>query len=86
MADRETLSAFKAEVFAPVAAWISDRIDAGELRPVPLWSVDPIVMGLAHECARRFLATGAGFPLEEATTLVREATWAMLQPDTAPGR
>ena len=81
LGDPAGLLQFKEEVFAPVAAWISQRVTSKELRPVPLWSLDPVVMGPAHECARRFLAAPNDFPLTDATTLVRDATWAVLRPD-----
>jgi len=70
--------AVKAAVFEPVARWFATRMAAGELREVPLWALDPVVMGPAHECARRFLA--GGFDLAAATGPVGDAVWAAVAP------
>lgn len=76
----DDLSAFKAEVFGPIVTWMVERGAKGDLREVPMWALDPIVMGPAHECARRFLAAPDTVDLgvlgEEAAT----ATWAILRP------
>ncbi|WP_367137593.1 TetR/AcrR family transcriptional regulator [Saccharothrix sp. HUAS TT1] len=70
--------AVKAAVFEPVARWFAARMAAGELRRVPLWALDPVVMGPAHECARRFLA--GGFDLAAAAEPVGDAVWAAVAP------
>lgn len=70
----------KSDVFAPVAAWMTQRAEAGELRRLPVWALDPVVMGPAHECARRFLAAPDAFDLAAARGVVAEATWAMVRP------
>jgi AcrR family transcriptional regulator len=76
----EEIQRFKAEVFAPVAEWMSGRMAAGELRPLPGWALDPVVMGSAHESARRFLAAPLGFDMPAARELVADATWAIVDP------
>jgi AcrR family transcriptional regulator len=68
----------KARVFAPVAHWFGARMAAGDVREIPLWALDPVVMGPAHECARRYL-TG-GLDLAEAADLVGDAVWAVVAP------
>lgn len=70
--------AVKAEVFAPVARWFGARMAAGEVRQIPLWALDPVVMGPAHECARRFLA--GGLDLGVAGEFVGDAVWAAVAP------
>jgi AcrR family transcriptional regulator len=68
----------KAEVFEPVARWFAARMAAGEVREIPLWALDPVVMGPAHECARRHLA--GALDLAAASDLVGDAVWAAVAP------
>ncbi|WP_181320447.1 TetR/AcrR family transcriptional regulator [Saccharothrix carnea] len=68
----------KAEVFEPVARWFAARMAAGELREIPLWALDPVVMGPAHECARRHLM--GVLDLAAASDLVGDAVWASVAP------
>lgn len=70
--------AVKAEVFEPVARWFAARMAAGEVRELPLWALDPVVMGPAHECARRHLA--GALDLAAASDLVGDAVWAAVAP------
>ncbi|MFI9010638.1 TetR/AcrR family transcriptional regulator [Actinosynnema sp. NPDC053489] len=70
--------AAKAEVFEPVTRWFAARMAAGDLREFPLWALDPVVMGPAHECARRYLA--GGLDLAEASRPVGDAVWAAVAP------
>ncbi|MFS8099553.1 TetR/AcrR family transcriptional regulator [Lentzea alba] len=64
--------------FAPVLTWFLARMDAGELRSVPPWALEPVVMGPAHESVRRFLL--GVFDLGEARELIADAVWAVLKP------
>ncbi|OKI26286.1 hypothetical protein A6A25_31810 [Saccharothrix sp. CB00851] len=68
----------KSEVFKPVARWFAARMAAGELREIPLWALDPVVMGPAHECARRYLM--GALDLAAARDLVGDAVWASVSP------
>lgn len=70
--------AAKAAVFEPVARWFAARMAAGELRELPLWALDPVVMGPAHECARRHLA--GALDLAAAADRVADAVWAAVAP------
>ncbi|WP_170191751.1 TetR/AcrR family transcriptional regulator [Saccharothrix syringae] len=70
--------AVKLAAFRPVARWFAARMAAGELREVPLWALDPVVMGPAHECARRHLRHG--FDLGPAVDLVADAVWGAVAP------
>ncbi|GAA2855294.1 TetR/AcrR family transcriptional regulator [Streptosporangium fragile] len=73
-------AAFKAEVMAPLAAWFGARAAAGEVRAVPVWALDAVVMGPAHECARRYLAAPGSFDLDLAREEVTRAVWAIVRP------
>ncbi|MGW4213168.1 TetR/AcrR family transcriptional regulator [Lentzea sp. NPDC004789] len=64
--------------FAPVLAWFLARMATGELREVPPWALEPVVMGPAHESVRRFLL--GVFDLAEARELVADAVQAVLRP------
>jgi AcrR family transcriptional regulator len=64
--------------FAPVLAWFLDRMASGELRSVPPWALEPVVMGPAHESVRRFLL--GVFDLGEAREIIADAVWAVLKP------
>jgi AcrR family transcriptional regulator len=70
--------AAKMAEFAPVLAWFLDRMASGDLRTVPPWALEPVVMGPAHESVRRFLL--GVFDLAEAREIVAEAVWAVLKP------
>ncbi|MCC8247362.1 TetR/AcrR family transcriptional regulator [Saccharothrix luteola] len=70
--------AVKADVFEPVARWFAARMAAGELREIPLWALDAVVMGPAHECARRHLM--GVLDLAQASDLVGDAVWAAVAP------
>lgn len=68
----------KAEVFSPVTRWFATRMAAGQVREFPLWALDPVVMGPAHECARRHLL--GGFDLAAAADPVADAVWGAVAP------
>lgn len=69
----------KNTIFTPIAEWFATRAARGEIRPLPVWSLDPIVMGPAHECARRFLASPQRFDLTTARDLASHAAWATVR-------
>lgn len=64
--------------FAPVLTWFMERMAAGELREVPPWALEPVVMGPAHESVRRFLL--GVLDLDEAREIIADAVWAVLKP------
>lgn len=70
--------AAKAVALAPVAEWFARRMAAGEVREFPLWALDPVLMGPAHECARRFLL--GGFDLAASRDVVADAVWGAVAP------
>ncbi|GAB2835490.1 TetR/AcrR family transcriptional regulator [Lentzea nigeriaca] len=65
--------------FAPVLTWFLARMVSGELRSVPPWALEPVVMGPAHESVRRFLL--GVFDLNEAREIIADAVWAVLKPE-----
>ncbi|MFB9719091.1 TetR/AcrR family transcriptional regulator [Planobispora longispora] len=71
---------FKARVMAPLGEWFAARTARGELRPVPLWALDAVVMAPVHECARRYLADPEGFDLKAIRPEVEYAVWAIVRP------
>ncbi|GAA1350987.1 TetR/AcrR family transcriptional regulator [Catellatospora bangladeshensis] len=70
--------AVKAAAFAPVAQWFAEQAERGRVRGIPSWALDPVVMGPAHECARRFLL--GLVDLAEARELVADAVWGAVAP------
>ncbi|GGU58420.1 TetR/AcrR family transcriptional regulator [Lentzea flava] len=64
--------------FAPVLEWFLDRMASGELRAIPPWALEPVVMGPAHESVRRFLL--GVFDLAEARDIIATAVCAVLRP------
>jgi AcrR family transcriptional regulator len=75
----EAVAEAKAEVFEPVATWFAERMVAEEIRTLPLPTVDPIVMGPAHECARRFLHTSGAFDLASVRDIVAAAVLRIIE-------
>ncbi|MFC3895169.1 TetR/AcrR family transcriptional regulator [Lentzea rhizosphaerae] len=75
--DHADPSAKQAE-FEPVLTWFLERMASGELRAVPPWAMEPVVMGPAHESVRRFLL--GVFDLGEAREIIADAVWAVLKP------
>ncbi|HEX8865662.1 MAG TPA: TetR/AcrR family transcriptional regulator [Lentzea sp.] len=73
-ADPET----KQAEFAPILTWFLKRMESGEMREVPPWALEPVVMGPAHESVRRFLL--GVFDLRSAREIVADAVWAVLTP------
>lgn len=58
---------------APLVRWMRARQTAGELRSVPDWALDPIVLAPVHEAARRGLLSA------EAEEQVAAMVWAGLE-------
>ncbi len=68
----------------PLADWFAARAAAGELRAVPAWALDPVVLGPVHEVARRGLAGP-----DDVERVVADAVWAVVAPpggEAGPGR
>lgn len=75
----EGVQAYKAAFFTEVGAWIGPRMMAGQLAPVPPWALDPVLMGPAHEFARRWLA-GLPVPMDDAVPVISERIWRSVAP------
>lgn len=84
--DADAVTGRKHAIFAPVAAWFARRAAEGEIRQLPVWSLDPIVMGPAHECARRHLDAPGHLDLAAARDLASSAAWAIVRPVDPAGR
>ncbi|GLZ28850.1 transcriptional regulator [Lentzea sp. NBRC 105346] len=68
----------KRALFEPVLTWFGSRMESGDLRRLPDWALDPVVMGPAHETVRRALM--GAFPLGEARSFVIDAVWSVVRP------
>lgn len=66
--------AFKGAFYAEVDAWLAPFVASGAIRALPRWAYDPVLMGAAHEFARRWL-TGLPVPMDEAAPIIAEAVW-----------
>lgn len=73
----------KEELARPVAAWFRARAGQSELRALPAWAVDPVVLAPVHEVARRWLANppvGAAAPDAATVATVADAVWMIVRP------
>lgn len=68
----------KQAITRPLYDWIAARTAAGDLRAVPPWAIDPIVLGPLHETARRWLA--GRDDMAAAVPVVADAVWAVMAP------
>jgi AcrR family transcriptional regulator len=68
----------KLALFEPILTWFVDRMESGEIRALPQWALDPVVMGPAHEAVRRSLL--GAFDLRDAREVVADAVWAVVRP------
>ena len=79
----EQIMAFKGEFYVEIMQWMQPHIAAGKIIALPPWAYDVIMMGPAHEFARRWLAGMREMPLETAQTIIADAIWRAIQP--SPG-
>ncbi len=70
---------FKGEFYAAIFAWMQPFIAAGQLIALPPWAYDAIIMGPAHEFARRWLAGIRDLPMAEAQTIIAAVVWRAIQ-------
>ncbi len=73
--EAQAVGAEKTAAAAPLAAWFAARAAAGELRALPAWALDPVVLGPVHEVARRGMAAAPG-----VVPVVADAVWAIVSP------
>lgn len=69
------IQAFKGAFYTSVFAWMQPFIAAGELIELPPWAYDAIIMGPAHEFARRWLGGLREMPMAEAEGVIAAAIW-----------
>ena len=67
--------AFKGDFYADIFAWMEPFVESGELLRLPPWAYDAIMMGPAHEFARRWLGGMQELSMAEAQTIIAEAVW-----------
>lgn len=76
--DSSEVSSAKQAAFAPVATWLVDRMEGGEVRTTDLDLVDPVAFGPVHETCRRWLAHPDAFDLEATSPTLADAVVAVL--------
>ncbi|MCB0010069.1 MAG: TetR/AcrR family transcriptional regulator, partial [Anaerolineales bacterium] len=77
---RAEVAAFKAAFYADIMGWLAPHVAAGAIIALPPWAYDVIVMGPAHEFARRWLAGLREMPMAEARVVISEVIWRAVQP------
>jgi AcrR family transcriptional regulator len=73
------IAAFKGAFYADIFAWMRPFVESGELLRLPPWAYDAIMMGPAHEFARRWLAGLQELSLDEAKAIIATAVWRAMQ-------
>lgn len=74
------IQAFKSDFYTAVMAWMTPHIEAGDIIALPPWAYDVIMMGPAHEFARRWLAGMREMSIETAQTIIADAIWRAVHP------
>lgn len=81
---QDQLLAFKAEFYADIMAWMLPFIATGQVIAMPPWAYDAIIMGPAHEFARRWLGGMDGLTMDEAKPIIVGAIWRAIQAPQTP--
>lgn len=76
--DPGEVSSAKQASFAPVVAWLVERMGRGEVPAIDLDLVDPIAFGPVHETCRRWLAHPGAFDLDATVPSLIGAVTAIL--------
>jgi len=76
----EQILAFKGAFYTDIVRWMQPHIAAGEIIALPPWAYDVIIMGPAHEFARRWLAGMRQMTLDTAKAIIADAIWRAIQP------
>ena len=74
------IAVFKGAFYAEIFAWMQPFIAAGEIVVLPPWAYDAILMGPAHEFARRWLGGQRELPMAAAREIIADAIWRSVQP------
>ena len=69
------IAVFKGAFYTDIFAWMEPFVALGELLRLPPWAYDAIMMGPAHEFARRWLGGMQELSMAEAQTIIAEAVW-----------
>ena len=77
------IAVFKGAFYAEIFAWMQPFIAAGEIIALPPWAYDAIMMGPAHEFARRWLGGQRELPMSAAREIIADAIWRAMQPATS---
>lgn len=77
------IQAFKGAFYADIFAWMGPFIARGEIIALPPWAYDAIMMGPAHEFARRWLGGFRDMPMGEAREIIAAAVWRAIGGKTA---
>lgn len=72
--------AMKGAFLQDVATWLEPHVQAGAVRRLPPWALDPLLFGAVHEVCRRWLA-GAPIPMTEAKELLGSVVWRAIAPE-----
>lgn len=75
------IMAFKGAFYADIFAWMAPFVETGELVRLPPWAYDAIMMGPAHEFARRWLGGMQEISMAEAQSIIAEAVWRAIRLD-----
>ncbi|MFZ1396295.1 MAG: TetR/AcrR family transcriptional regulator [Candidatus Promineifilaceae bacterium] len=69
------IAAFKGAFYADIFGWMRPFVESGQLLRLPPWAYDAIIMGPAHEFARRWLGGLQELALDEAKAIIATAVW-----------
>ncbi|MEZ4644399.1 MAG: TetR/AcrR family transcriptional regulator [Chloroflexota bacterium] len=77
---RDAILQFKGTFYQEVMAWMRPYLQTGELIILPPWAYDAILLGPAHEFARRWLGGLQELTMAEAQIIIADAVWRAIQP------
>ncbi len=77
----DDIMAFKSQLYQGIFDWIQPRIAAGQLIALPPWAYDAIIMGPAHEFARRWLGGLREMEMAQAKVVIANAVWRAVRPE-----
>ncbi|MEZ4590832.1 MAG: TetR/AcrR family transcriptional regulator [Chloroflexota bacterium] len=69
------IAAFKGAFYADIFGWMRPFVESGHLLQLPPWAYDAIIMGPAHEFARRWLGGMQELAMDEAKAIIATAVW-----------
>jgi len=78
---RAELVEHAARAVSGLAAWVSSRVEEGELAALPERVYEVVLMGTAAEAARRILTGDAGLATRQAREILAERVWRSVAPE-----